>query len=98
MVHTQDAPSYICSLHVPSMSPLLTSYPVCRPCLRPALRGCLALASIGAATGGKLQLSEEDAAEVATSLLDVNVRGLVVADRQLCLALLTALYQVRYAH
>lgn len=32
---------------------------------------------------------------MATGLLEVNVRGLVVADRLLCLELLILLYQVR---
>ena len=70
--------------------------PACRPCLRPALRGCLALAAHGSAQDGKPGLSEEDAAAVATALLDVNVRSLVVADRQLCLELLRSLYQARH--
>lgn len=33
---------------------------------------------------------------MATALLDVNVRSLVVADRQLCLELLRSLYQARH--
>ena len=69
---------------------------MCRPCLRPALRGCLALARSNSAQDGKPRLSEEDAAAAATALLDVNVRGLVVADRQLCLELLVSLYQARH--
>ena len=32
---------------------------------------------------------------MATALLEVNVRGLVVADRLLCMELLILLYQVR---
>ena len=74
---------------------LLNTCPSCRPCFKPALQGCLALAKLSSRAHDGLQLSEEDAAAMATGLLEVNVRGLVVADRLLCLELLILLYQVR---
>ena len=66
----------------------------CRPCFRPALSGCLALAKMTAVTGSKLRLTDGDAAAMATGLLDVNIHGKAVKDRQICLELLIALYQV----
>ena len=70
---------------------------LCRPCFRPALSGCLALAKMTAMTGSKLQLTDGDAVAMATALLDVNVYGKDVKDRQTCLELLIALYQVNTA-
>ena len=56
----------------------------------------MALAKLYRTQDGKPWLSEDDAAAAATALLDVNVRGLVIADRQLCLELLVSLYQARH--
>ena len=50
-----------------------------------------------AMTGSKLQLTDGDAVAMATALLDVNVYGKDVKDRQTCLELLIALYQVNTA-
>ena len=72
----------------------LSGMKFCRPCFRPALSGCLALTRITATSGGRLQLTDGDAAAMASALLDVNVHGKAVKERQMCLELLIALYQV----
>jgi hypothetical protein len=64
------------------------------PCLAPALRGCLALAQRSPGAPQLPACAPEDAAEMARALLEVNVRGLVVSDRLLCLRLLSALTEV----
>ena len=67
---------------------------LCRPTFRPALSGCLALTKGAAVMGSRLQLAGADAAAMAAALLEVNVHGKTVKDRQMCLELLIALYQV----
>ncbi len=61
------------------------------------MSGCLALASVTARPGSRVQLTGEDAAAMATALLNINVHGKAVKDRQICLELLIALYQVMCA-
>ena len=89
------------ALHTPSEVSHLAHFFAGRladfPCLHPALRGCLALAQQCTEAAGQpppARCAPEDAASLTRALLEVNVRSLVVADRLLCLQLLSALTQV----
>ena len=64
----------------------------CRPSLRPALKGCLSL--LQQRDELRPRCAPADAIEIMRALLDVNVRSLTVADRQLCLQLLLTLIEV----
>ncbi|KAK9916671.1 hypothetical protein WJX75_005534 [Coccomyxa subellipsoidea] len=61
------------------------------PSLRPALKGCLSL--LQQRDELRPRCAPADAIEIMRALLDVNVRSLTVADRQLCLQLLLTLIE-----
>lgn len=68
---------------------------LCRPCQRPAIQGCLAVAHLSQAQAPPLPFSCQTAAAVLKEMLDgLNVQHLKQLDREACFKLLTCLLQV----